>query len=159
MKGWVYIITNKAMPGLVKVGQSSKDPELRAQELGNTGIPHPFLVEYDILIDNPYEVEQKAHKSLKKYREGKEWFKCSIELAAEEIKKVIANTKREIYHENLINLEIRKKQEEKRKEQEAQKKHTEEEKIRWKNIIEKQKRKTKQEAEARRKDEEESANR
>jgi len=37
MKGWVYVITNKAMPSLVKVGFLTKDPGLRAKELGNTG--------------------------------------------------------------------------------------------------------------------------
>ncbi|HPA47526.1 MAG TPA: GIY-YIG nuclease family protein [bacterium] len=45
MKGWVYIIANKAMPGLVKVGYSMKDPELRAAELNNTGSPHPYVLE------------------------------------------------------------------------------------------------------------------
>jgi hypothetical protein len=33
MVGWVYIITNESMPGLVKVGYSSKHPEYRAAEL------------------------------------------------------------------------------------------------------------------------------
>jgi len=33
MKGWVYVITNKAMPGLVKIGFSMKDTEIRASEL------------------------------------------------------------------------------------------------------------------------------
>jgi hypothetical protein len=47
MKGWVYVITNLAMPGLVKVGYSRKDPELRAAELNSTGTPHPFVVEYE----------------------------------------------------------------------------------------------------------------
>jgi hypothetical protein len=37
MKGWVYIISNKAMPDLVKVGFSTKDPQLRAQEFDNAG--------------------------------------------------------------------------------------------------------------------------
>ncbi|KFC76184.1 GIY-YIG nuclease family protein [Massilia sp. LC238] len=45
MKGWVYVITNKAIPDLVKVGYSRKDPELRAAELNNTGAPHPYMVE------------------------------------------------------------------------------------------------------------------
>lgn len=47
MRGWVYIITNKSMPGLVKIGYTMKDPELRAAELYNTGSPHPYKVDYD----------------------------------------------------------------------------------------------------------------
>ncbi len=45
VRGWVYVITNAAMPGLVKVGYSLKDPSLRARGLGNTGAPHQYEVE------------------------------------------------------------------------------------------------------------------
>jgi hypothetical protein len=33
IRGWVYVIFNEAMPDLVKVGYSTKDPNLRAEEL------------------------------------------------------------------------------------------------------------------------------
>lgn len=81
MKGWVYIITNKSMPELLKVGFSTKDPELRAEELHTTGVPHRFVVEYDALVNEPFEVEQKAHALLKGYHENKEWFRCDIATA------------------------------------------------------------------------------
>ena len=91
MKGWVYVITNKAMPGLVKVGYSTKDPELRAAELNHTGAPHPYLVEYELLIEEPYTVEQKTHKLLSSKREAKEWFRCSPEEAVAAIKQIAGN--------------------------------------------------------------------
>ena len=47
MKGWVYIITNKSMPNLVKVGFSTKDPQTRADDMYSTGVPHPYVVEYE----------------------------------------------------------------------------------------------------------------
>ncbi len=47
-RGWIYIITNKAMPGLLKIGFSTKDPLLRAKELANTGSLHAYVVEYDV---------------------------------------------------------------------------------------------------------------
>src|SRR6185437_7351040 len=81
MKGWVYVISNRAMSGLVKVGYSAKDPDLRAEELNNTNSPHPFVVEYDMLIEEPYQIEQRAHKYLSSVREGKEWFRCNAEEA------------------------------------------------------------------------------
>jgi hypothetical protein len=81
IRGWVYIITNKAMPGLVKVGFSTKDPVLRASELNHTGAPHPFEVAFDILVEEPRDVEQKVHDTLREKREGKEWFRCSVEEA------------------------------------------------------------------------------
>lgn len=91
MKGWIYVITNQAMPGLVKVGYSTKDPELRAGELNHTGSPHPYLVEYELLIDEPYQVEQKTHRLLSSKREAKEWFRCSPEEAVVAIKQSAGN--------------------------------------------------------------------
>ena len=88
MRGWTYIITNMAMPDLVKVGFTMKDPQLRAEELNNTGSPHPFVVQYDVLVNNPQQIEQKVHKELKDFSEGKEWFRCSVERAIEAIIKI-----------------------------------------------------------------------
>ncbi|MHB8088851.1 MAG: GIY-YIG nuclease family protein [Anaerolineaceae bacterium] len=78
VRGWIYVITNKAMPGLVKIGYSTKDPFLRAKEFDGTGTPHPYNVIYDALVLEPREIEQKVHSILKDKREGKEWFRCSI---------------------------------------------------------------------------------
>jgi hypothetical protein len=91
MKGWVYIITNKAMPNLVKVGYSTKDPELRAEELHTTGVPHRFVVEYDVLVNEPRDIEQAAHNLLKNHHESKEWFNCSIETAIIAIREAAAD--------------------------------------------------------------------
>lgn len=88
MKGWVYVISNKAMQGMVKVGYSTKDPELRAAELNHTGSPHPYVVEYEMLIEEPYQIEQQTHKFLSSKREAKEWFRCSAEEAVAAIKQV-----------------------------------------------------------------------
>ena len=77
VRGWVYVISNRAMPGLVKIGFSTKDPQLRARELASTGVPHSFTVEYDALVLSPHAVEQQVHQALAAKREDKEWFKCS----------------------------------------------------------------------------------
>lgn len=86
MRGWVYIVTNKSMPGLLKVGFTSKDPQSRAVDLGHTGSPHPYKVLYDVLVHDPASVEKRAHRKLNRVREGKEWFCCSVELAVEAIR-------------------------------------------------------------------------
>lgn len=86
------------MSGLVKVGYSTKDPEIRASELNNTGAPRPYLVEYDLLIDEPYQVEQKTHRLLSSKLEAKEWFRCSLEEAIAAIKQIAGN---DIYYRNL----------------------------------------------------------
>jgi hypothetical protein len=81
IKGWVYVISNRAMPGIIKVGYSTKDPALRAQELSHTGSPHPYSVQYETLVWDPYSLEQRVHKMLYSKLEGKEWFRCTIEEA------------------------------------------------------------------------------
>ncbi len=86
MKGWVYIITNPAMPGIIKIGFSMKDPELRARELNSTGCPQEYSVDYCILVEEPRELEQRVHKHLRHIGVGKEWFRCSCQEATVAIK-------------------------------------------------------------------------
>ena len=90
LRGWVYVMSNKAMPNLIKVGFSTKDPELRANELGkgNTGVPHPYNVIYDVLVQNPYQIEQQVHSKLSDKNEAKEWFRCSASEAVKAIREV-----------------------------------------------------------------------
>jgi hypothetical protein len=76
------------MPSLLKIGFSLKDPALRARELANTGSPHPYKVEYEALLDNPLETEQRAHRHLGKLREGREWFRCELQQAISAIQLV-----------------------------------------------------------------------
>jgi len=69
------------MPNLVKVGYSMKDPELRARDFDHTGAPHPFAVDYEVLVDEPYPIEQRVHRELSAKREGREWYRCTAEEA------------------------------------------------------------------------------
>ena len=89
-KGWVYVITNNAMPNIVKIGFTYRKPEERAYELGrgNSGAPLPYKVKYCIFTDFPYKVEQKVHSKLRNKRVGKEWFKVSPEHAVMIIKEI-----------------------------------------------------------------------
>lgn len=88
IRGWVYVISNAAMPDLLKIGFSLKDPVLRARELAHTGSPLPYKVEYEVLLENPREVEQRTHQHLAIQREGKEWFRCTLSQAITAIKEV-----------------------------------------------------------------------
>ena len=88
IRGWVYVITNAAMPNLVKVGFSLKDPNLRARKLNHTGAPHPYTVEYDVLVRDPRFVEQQAHARLSSKLEAKEWFRCTVAEAVEAVLEV-----------------------------------------------------------------------
>lgn len=99
IRGWVYIFSTESMPGLLKVGYSLKDPVLRANELENAGLPHPYLVEYEVLVYEPLEIEQCTHKELKDFNEAKEWFRCSLGEAIDAIHKAIGD--REILLETI----------------------------------------------------------
>lgn len=89
VRGWVYVMTNRAMPGLVKIGYSTKDPNLRARELESSGSPHPFEVSYDYLVVEPRELERRVHAALREHREAKEWFRCSVAAARGVIEDII----------------------------------------------------------------------
>ena len=54
MAGFVYIMSNPAFPGLLKIGRSRKDPTIdRVNELSlSVGVPQPFKVEYSAFVEN-----------------------------------------------------------------------------------------------------------
>ena len=62
--GIVYVLSNPAMPGLVKIGLTgSEDATLRLIQLYSTGVPLPFKLEYACKVANPEEVEQALHQA------------------------------------------------------------------------------------------------
>ena len=78
-KGWIYIMSNPAMPGLLKVGFTMKHPSQRAQELNGTGVPLPFKVEWKKLVTSPKALESRIHRDLEQYRVKKrEFFRCDL---------------------------------------------------------------------------------
>ena len=92
MKGWVYVLSNESLDGLVKIGFSTKDPESRAKELsGDTGVPTPFIVEYEMLVEDPHSCEQRAHDLLddKRVNQRREFFHCSVNDAIESAKQCV----------------------------------------------------------------------
>ncbi len=88
--GFVYVLTNKAMPGLVKVGFSTRSPEDRAAELSTTGVPFPFVVVFSAEVGNPLEAEAAVHLALAPYRTStdREFFRVAIEDAVDAVKEV-----------------------------------------------------------------------
>jgi hypothetical protein len=91
IRGWIYVMKNKSMPGLVKIGFSTKDPTLRAGKLG-IGSPGKYEIVYDVLVSDPQSIEQRVHNFLSHKREGKEWFRCSASDAINEIRCVVVTS-------------------------------------------------------------------
>lgn len=67
--GFLYVLTNPTMPGVVKVGQTERHPQIRATELStSSGIPTPFIVEFFIEVTDAVKAEQLVHSELSKVR-------------------------------------------------------------------------------------------
>ena len=78
--GWLYLLTNPAMPGLVKIGMTTRSPEERALELASTGVPMPFHVAAAWAVDDVRAAERDAHATLARYRvsDQREWFRLTV---------------------------------------------------------------------------------
>jgi hypothetical protein len=66
--GFVYVLSNPAMAGLIKVGRTDRTGEIRAEELYTTGVPLPFEVEFRAITSKPEDVEKEAHRLLDAHR-------------------------------------------------------------------------------------------
>lgn len=77
LRGWIYVLKNPSLDGLVKVGFSTKDPALRVKELSSTGVPRVFEIAYEALVERPRDLEQQVHANLKLYHESKEFFRTT----------------------------------------------------------------------------------
>ena len=62
MEGIIYILTNPAMPDIVKIGKTSRiDIKVRIAELYGTGIPLPFDCVYASRVNDIDKVEKALH--------------------------------------------------------------------------------------------------
>ncbi|HMN73529.1 MAG TPA: GIY-YIG nuclease family protein [Rhodoblastus sp.] len=60
----VYVLSNPAMPGLVKIGwTASEDAASRIAQLYATGVPFPFKLEFACRVPNADEVERALHRA------------------------------------------------------------------------------------------------
>lgn len=82
--GIVYVLTNAAMPGLVKIGMTeASDANVRVGQLYTTGVPLPFEVKYACQVENPGEVEGALHVAFGPHRINpkREFFRMDSEQA------------------------------------------------------------------------------
>lgn len=67
--GRVYVLSNKAMPGLLKIGYTLNTVEGRVKELSSaTGVPSEFFIEYQVECRDAAGVEALVHESLNNSR-------------------------------------------------------------------------------------------
>lgn len=69
MSGFVYLLTNRSMPGLVKIGHTTRASGDRIAELSKaTGVPTPFELVFDQFVADSAQAERLIHESLAAYR-------------------------------------------------------------------------------------------
>lgn len=85
-QGYVYLLTNPAMPGIVKIGMTHRDQlDARLKELYTTGVPLPFECVYACKVpaNKCEELEQALHTAFEPARlnPNREFFRIKPEQA------------------------------------------------------------------------------
>lgn len=63
--GFIYVLVNPSMPGIVKIGKTTRSPIARARELGSaSGVPTPFMLIYHLEVVDCQKAEQYVHERL-----------------------------------------------------------------------------------------------
>ena len=77
----VYVLTNEAMPGLVKIGCTQGDLATRVRGLFQTGVPLPFEVFYACEVGDCKFVEKQMHDAFGDHRisKSREFFRIAPE--------------------------------------------------------------------------------
>jgi len=86
-RGYVYVLSNPALAGLVKIGMTTGDPILRAAQLSTTGLPENFVLEASFKSPDCAELEKRAHILLadERVKSGKEFFRLSVDEAIKQL--------------------------------------------------------------------------
>ena len=83
-EGFVYVLTNASMPGLIKLGFTTQSPPKRAEQLSReTPVPTPFNVACYWRVKDPYVLEQMLGADLKESNAGKEFYRLTPEHVSE----------------------------------------------------------------------------
>lgn len=79
-KGYVYILSNPSMPGLVKIGMTTGEPSARAGQLQTTGVPTPFVLESFVPTPDCAALEAIMHDefSARRVDPSREFFRVEL---------------------------------------------------------------------------------
>jgi len=105
MQGWLYIIKNEALAGMIRLGRCDESPEFIVKKLDLDGaVPTPFQLIYRVYVNNCFLILQNVRKLL--WAQGKNagsgWFRILEEEGVSLIRTEIGR-----YITGRIRLEIR----------------------------------------------------
>jgi hypothetical protein len=83
-KGYLYVMSNDSMPGILKIGMTERTPDLRLKEANSsTWVPIPYKIEFAKKLLEPKKKECTLHKLLTQYSERvnhrREFFRISLD--------------------------------------------------------------------------------
>lgn len=91
LDGFVYILSNESMPGLVKIGFTERTVEERVEELSShTGVASPYKAEASFPVTG-MDVERRIHAELKNFRNSynREFFRLTPKEAIAAVSKIL----------------------------------------------------------------------
>lgn len=82
-EGIIYVLTNPAMPDMVKIGKTGRDILVRLKDLYSTGVPLPFECAYAAKVNEVDKWEKAFHTAFGPYRvnPNREFFSINPEQA------------------------------------------------------------------------------
>lgn len=86
--GWVYILSSRELPDLLKIGMTTRTVEQRSQEINSaTGVAIPFGVRRCWRVIDPQKSERMVHEALAEYRlrGDREFFRVPFSVAIERV--------------------------------------------------------------------------
>lgn len=90
-RGVIYILTNSLIPGVLKIGRTSREATERAREISRaTGVPTEYEVIYDQVVSDASAAEKELHSLLRIYRVNtqREFFRIPTREAIRHVQEV-----------------------------------------------------------------------
>lgn len=89
-EGYIYILENKGIPGILKIGFTEKSPLERVKEINSgTGVITTWYIANAFPCKSPKNIEILVHQSLKQYNINKEGFGITLPHAEKIISQII----------------------------------------------------------------------
>lgn len=90
-QGIVYVLSHPEMPGLLKIGYTTRSVSERMTELSAaTGVPGNFVLELKYTASDAFNLEKRIHISLTEWRlAGTEFFRCDLSFLINRVYRLI----------------------------------------------------------------------
>ncbi|MCU7812048.1 MAG: GIY-YIG nuclease family protein [Candidatus Thiodiazotropha sp. (ex Notomyrtea botanica)] len=105
--GYIYLLINQSIPGMVKIGYTSATVESRINQLNSTGVPTPFQLAAQFYVRDVKTVEAMIHKKLNPHRvnDRREFFSGTVSELLNSCFSIITNALVESYSVESVQTE------------------------------------------------------